>query len=175
MFEGLKNFPCVVVSGPHRSGTTICGQMIAADTGHRAVREEAFGCSDETNFREWLARDGVVLQAPFMAHRLHYLHEIVDPETVVVVFMRRDVAEIQASQDRLDRYLDDTHKDRGGGVAFYRLRQYHASSPDPSIVYENWDKQKIRLMHWREVEYASLAAHSLWLNDRTQFHFRQTR
>ena len=39
MFEYLKEFPVVLVTGPQRSGTRICAKMIAHDTGHRFVDE----------------------------------------------------------------------------------------------------------------------------------------
>ena len=67
--------------------------MIASDTGHEFVDEVDFLITDTTRFRQALARDGVVVQAP------HMLKDMVDdpPPGVFVVLMRRDLSQIHAS------------------------------------------------------------------------------
>lgn len=168
MFEALKQFPRIIVSGPHRAGTTICGEMIAADTGHTSLREEAFGWSNVERFERCLLLDNVVLQAPFFSHALHYLSA-----DAFVVFMKRDVEDILASQSRM---VTDMGDPTGWGISEYRLKKYHASSHAPDLVYENWDIQKTRLEgRYLEVDYESLKDHPLWVNDRSRFHHRQTR
>ncbi|OBX35665.1 hypothetical protein A8U91_04739 [Halomonas elongata] len=42
MFEHLADETTIIVTGAHRSGTTIAAEMIAADTGKPCIREEAF-------------------------------------------------------------------------------------------------------------------------------------
>ena len=71
--------------------------MIAADTGHQFVDEAEFLIKDSDLFREFLQRDGVVVQAP------HMLKDVVDdpPEGVFIVLMRRDLDQIHASASRI--------------------------------------------------------------------------
>jgi hypothetical protein len=173
MFEDLTQFQRIVVSGPHRSGTTICGEMIAADTGYKALREEAFGWSDENHFAQCLLRTNVVLQAPFMAHRLHLLHETVDPQTVCVVMMMRAIGDIAQSQGRM---IADDGTATGRGIARYRARALHTGSPSPAVIYLNWQQQKLSIAHFREQQYEDLRGHPLWLDpgDRLGFSHRQT-
>lgn len=170
MFARLKQYPVIVVTGPHRSGTTICGEMIAHDTGYRSVREEGFGWSNEERFREWMARDGVVLQAPFFAHLVHMIPKW--RTEALVVFMIRAVDYIHESQARM---VTDIGNATGQGIANYRLRQLHTARLDAGVIYENWSEQKLQIQNWIEVDYESLRDHPLWVTDRTHFHFRQTR
>ena len=51
VFEHLLNFAVVLVSGPQRSGTTICAKMIAHDTGHTYIPESEYQFHDEAAFR----------------------------------------------------------------------------------------------------------------------------
>lgn len=171
MFEDLARFDQIIVSGPHRSGTTICGEMIAADLGYSSIREEGFGWSKEDQFRKLLERRGVVLQAPFFAHLLHAIPTWTN-KNLCVVMMLRSLEDIRLSQSKM---LTDTGEPTGDGIREYRLRQYHGGTPDPGIVYENWADQKGRIPNWVEVSYDRLAAHPLWVSDRSRFHFRQTR
>ena len=85
MFENLAVHNKIVVTGPQRSGTRIGAQMIAADTGHQFVDEAEFLIKDSDLFREFLQRDGVVVQAP------HMLKDVVDdpPPGILIVLMRR--------------------------------------------------------------------------------------
>ena len=66
MFENLAVHKKIVVTGPQRSGTRIGAKMIAADTGYQFVDEAEFLIKDSDLFREFLQRDGVVVQAPHM-------------------------------------------------------------------------------------------------------------
>ena len=97
MFEHLAVHSKIVVTGPQRSGTRIGAKMIAADTSHQFVDEAEFLIKDNDLFRQFLERDGVVLQAP------HMLKDVVDdpPPGIFIVLMRRDLDEIHASADRI--------------------------------------------------------------------------
>jgi hypothetical protein len=143
--------------------------MIAQDTGYQSLREEAFGWSDEGRFLECLTREKVVLQAPFLAHMLHYLKEYVDENSLCVVMMKRPVEEILASQQRMFEQFKT-----GSGIWAYRLRKFHALTPMPEVVYETWEYQQTRIKYWMEVQYSDLKRNKLWVEDRSQFHFRQT-
>lgn len=160
----LAQYGTVLVSGPHRSGTTIASEIISAETGLRLVREEDFGLSNEARLRAILAEGGVVVQAPFFSHALHYL-----PCECVVMMMRSPDA-IRASEARM---RTEAGAKTGGGIPRYRARAYHATG-GPELVYENWHEQKQRIEHWIELDYEILKGHRLWRHERGHFHYRQT-
>jgi len=155
----------IIVTGPQRSGTTIAMEMIAADLGYRAYREEAFGvqCKDQ-----WLAlvneADGAVIQCPAMSR---WAHEV--PEQVAVVFMRRDLEAIRRSQDRIGW----PKAERLG-----ELQKYDETSGCiAAIKYAYWEtEQRSHIRYAYELEYKSLAEHPLWIapEQRQGFTARQT-
>ena len=102
MFEHLRDKYPILVSGPGRSGTRICTKMISHDTGLDYIDEVMvpglFEIGEEiravTNLL--LNRQNCILHCPTLCR---YLHEL--PIEAFVVFMQRDVEEIQRSQKRV--------------------------------------------------------------------------
>ena len=98
MFDYLKAFSKILITGPQRSGTRVASKMIAMDTGLRFVGEEEIHVDSLNTLVEWLRmRDGFVIQCPALCR---YMHQIVTDE-VAVVMMMRPVDEIVASQERI--------------------------------------------------------------------------
>ena len=163
MFEHLKKFDRIVVTGPHRSGTTICAEMIAADTGFEAVREERFSCRNEGLFRRFMKRaKRVVVQAPAMFWTL----PDVDDGRTAFVLMRRPLDELHASK----RYPP------GREVP---LKPYPESGDAPESKYKAWDRME--LSNKIEINYSDLALHRLWVPTEKRralgpkWHHRRTR
>jgi hypothetical protein len=165
MFAAIARHARIVVSGPHRSGTTICAEMIAHDTGHRVVREEEFGFSDWKRFLQVLVADRIVVQAPFFAHAVHYQ----DLSHCFIVFMRRDPQACARSQSRMRTAAGVP---TGLGVHQYRMRAYHGATC-VDAVYESWTEQRTRCAHL-EVDFDSLCGHPLWIAQRDGWHHRRT-
>lgn len=162
MFEHLTYVPHVVVTGPQRSGTTIAARMIAEDTGHRFVDESEFGAYNVDQWRDECHKDRVVVQCPTMLKR------IVDERDpyLFVVLMRRPLAEIHASQERIgwQRY------------EAWELLQFGLTKGDSAAIkYLYWNERPKPSFHL-EVEYASLQGHQLWVEQeqRLHFHAKQT-
>lgn len=164
MFENLRRHPKIIVTGPQRSGTTIAAKMIARDTGYEYVDEDELRRDDLATLR-LLLRVGrrFVVHCPALCR---FVHEVADDETAVVL-MRRPIEEIVASQRRICW--------RGGRA---ELRRYGLSAGVIAAVkYRFWDEQQRgRIAHAYEIDYASLAAHPLWVPARHRRHFapRQT-
>jgi hypothetical protein len=165
MFEHLAVHQKIVVTGPQRSGTRIGARMIAADTGHDFVDEAEFLIKDGDLFRQFLERDGVVVQAP------HMLKDVVDdpPPGIFIVLMRRDLDDIHSSATRI-RWAEDF----GGNTT--ELKKFGLTEGDSAAVkYEYWDTHEKRAP-FLELKYASLAAHPMFVvpEQRTTFHHWQT-
>jgi hypothetical protein len=165
MFEHLKAYERIVVTGPQRSGTTIAGRMIATDTGHRYVDEGEFGVYDVNRWRQVLTATRIVVQCP------HMLKVIVDdpPAGVFVVLMRRDLAEIHASERRI-RWEEDM---RGNTRELERFGLTHGDSA--RLKYEYWDSHPRPPWHL-ELAYESLCGHPMYVtpDERASFGRKQT-
>jgi hypothetical protein len=172
VFEYLQRFRRIVVTGPQRSGTTICARMVAGDLGWRMIdetdrvgtaeREKKVGhLSHVDSLRQVLVEDGVVVQAPSAAAFCHQL-----PPEVAIVFMIRPVAEILRSEERIAW--------RGNSYELKLLGQTAGHSCE--IKYANWQWQRPLIRHAFEVEYRSLQAHPLWVDPelRRSFGKKQT-
>jgi len=159
MFEHLASHPRICVTGSQRSGTTVAGQMIAHDTGHRYVDEYDYGITDDIRWRRILREDGVVVQCP------HMLQVLVDepPPGVFVVLMRRNLDEIHRSMERIGWYSV-------GGNAV-ELERFGLSEGDSATLkYRYWDEHA-KLVPFAEVKFEALARHPLFIPSPERAHF----
>jgi len=152
-----------VVSGPQRAGTTICAKMLALDLGLEFLSEAWLegGRPVQTLNRILVGHDRFVIQAPGPSRHLHKLAL----RGAFVVWMRRDMADIVASQERVK--WDDTSQ----------LRAYDAQQgPIAQVKLDFWrQRQRGQIEHAFEIEYESLTVHPLWVpkEDRADWHERQ--
>lgn len=154
MFEKLAVYPKIVVTGPQRSGTRIAAKMIAADTGHEFVDEASFRAYDVQRWREILQRDRIVVQSP------HMLKDVVDdpPPGIFVVLMRRELAKIHESEQRI-RWEQDLHGNT------HELGKFGCAEGDSAqIKYDYWQTHP-KTAPFLELQYESMRAHHLFIPD----------
>lgn len=155
MFEYLAPFRVVIVTGPARSGTTICGHMIAADTGNTYMDDRTEINSIGKLRHVVTSESNAVAQCPLLSWHVDEFGVLDD---VAVVMVRRNIVEINASNDRLAPHRLDYWRD--GYHALYWQRGRHISE----AVYQHWDNvQRSRIRHPYDVQYAALAEHPLWV------------
>jgi len=153
MFADLAGYRVILVTGPQRSGTRIAAHIIAEDTGYDYVDEGYFGTFKSQRFDELVnGNERIVVQCPAVAR---WIHEY-SADDVLVVFMRRDVDDIIASQERIgwtERY------------EWGELQNYDAEDgPIAQVKYDFWERhQKPHVEHWLEIAYESLREHALWV------------
>lgn len=169
MFEALKDYKRILVTGPQRSGTRIAAKMIAADTGYEYIDETEFGVHSRKGLRNLLCRSYIVVHCPALCRTIVNYSD----EETMIVLMRRSIEDIIASEKRIGwefGALDELWK---YGVAYNELRREAAEGIPISIrKYEYWEKeQKDRLFNSLELEYETLSAHSLWLPKETRADF----
>lgn len=166
LFQGLERFNIVLATGPQRSGTTICAEMIAHDLPKFAmVREERFNVFDLVMFCDMVATSSrKVIQCPSMCRFVHWFGQRDD---VAVVMMIRDMREILASQQRIEWEED------------FELARYNTTSgPIAGVKYGYWHSyQKNFVKNKFEINYKDLRGHVLWVpkEQRAGFLARQTR
>jgi hypothetical protein len=171
-------FPCVAVTGPERSGTTIATEIIAAGTGYANVEEEAWDNDFDALWRLLRDRDRIVVHAPHLTFRVHQIDRHC-PDRVLVVFMLRAVDDIVASQrrnhwgSRSGHCPDDSDPKGWGNPAsrWYDAPSYNLFRDDIDPAAHLclnrqtcWHRrQKHLVRHYVEVEYETLRTHRLWL------------
>lgn len=168
MFEHLSEFEIILVSGPQRSGTTICAKMVAQDTGHAYINEAEYQFHDETAFRAIVtAGGGLVIHCPPMCH---LLHEFANDDGIAVILMRRDIKDIIASQEAINW----TAKEEARELAKYKADY----GPIALVKYDVWDRlQRDQFPEHRrfEIRYKDLRNHPLWQDqvEHPPFGYRQ--
>lgn len=154
----------VLVTGPHRSGTTITGKILACELGYRYVDELDIGFDQFSKVCDLYANhDRFVLQAPTLSFCCSFFPG-------AIVFMMRPIDEILRSQKRI------------GFTGPRDLKKYFRDDGDIArIKYDAWDRFQKDLMrpgeqYPFEVDYHSIKDHSLYVPDelRTSFTVKQT-
>ena len=189
MFSSLRKWRIILVAGPSRSGTTICGKMIAADTGHKYFDESAF---HPQSMRKWMqlirTENNAVIQCPLMTANLAFVEPVRD---VLVVVMLRPKAQIGKSVERTKARLE--RKPLARIKAFLARKRLtvlgvrgRGGTPDAppdycfqaSVFYTLWPhiKKMLPEERWREIPYDTLQNHPLWTarENRRTFHPKQT-
>src|SRR6056297_1814003 len=151
----------ILVTGPQRSGTTICARMIAHDTGLEYIDEDRIGVDNLSLAHDlFMSSRQFVLQAPALARWCHKM------DADLVVFMMRSIADIEKSQRRI-----------GWGCEAIELRKYATQyGPIAQIKYNFWhNRQKGQIKNYMEVNHNDLAGHKLFEHNRSGFSARQWR
>ena len=145
------------MTGPQRSGTTICARILADDLNLSYVDEKDVGVRSLARLVARLSSDnGIVVQGPCYSSIVHWI----DVPGTLVVFMMRDPRDILASQNRIQwsKYRDEVT---------YELSNYFRDTGEIAVVrYEAWHRYQKPMMRlpFLEVEYESLSAHALWVD-----------
>lgn len=173
MFENLKSYQTILVTGPQRSGTTICARMIAHDTGHYFVDEKAIAINNSRVLENLLyftskANQSLVIQCPGLCR---YIHEFGN-KSILIVMVYRSIEAIIKSQTRIR--WDGELRER----AHYKYQIDDMNYiPIAQMKYDFWKSdQQALVANSKKVIYESLSSHPLWIpqEDRIDFKPRQT-
>ena len=175
MFDDLQHRQ-ILITGPGRSGTRICAKIVAHDTNLPYIDEvevpELFIIGQEVQAILDLvaARDSFVLHCPTVCR---YLLEL--PDDLFIIFMWRDLAEIQRSQRRVHvkRKSFEREYNKYGFSRYFKSPLPYTVEDISSIKQRYWTlKQKPLMQNYREIDYYSLTAHPLWLGQEKRRHFK---
>ncbi|MBU2249549.1 MAG: hypothetical protein KKH70_20335 [Gammaproteobacteria bacterium] len=163
MFETLKEFSNIVVSGPQRSGTRIAAKIIAADTGKTYVDEKYIDFHNLKMLEYFLIHGNNVVQCPALCHLLHYIMT----KNTLIIIVRRPIEEIIKSERR--SWNEQAEK--------IELLKYGCTGGIISeIKYYFWDfiQKDILDERGREIHYHTLEQHPLFIKERQNFRWDQT-
>lgn len=162
LFQRLNTFSRIIVTGPHRSGTTIAVEMIARDTGYEAILEESFDFYDEHKLRDLLRRKGIVVQCPAL---FDLMPDLSDSHTGIVL-MRRPLDELARSRNRMYSPATGQKLSPEEQNTEQLARLGRSEGDAAAIKYELWqtwvDNQQIH--NPIVIDYARLADHPLWVS-----------
>lgn len=159
----------IIVSGPQRSGTTICSEIIGHDTGFEVFKEEHIDIDNVVKLKNFVRSEGKkVLQAP---GAFVYLDEV-SAENILIVIMFRDLDEIYLSQARIKWNGEGNEIEKLHSKGFKDFR-YPAEGKYLYYRRELWRK----LHNVYELNYDDLSHHKLWVpkEKRENFGPRQTK
>lgn len=173
IFAHLKPYHYLLLTGPHRAGTTIAAMMMANDLGIDYYEEEdtlhwaRSPRPDGIDLRDFFqAKDNVamVLRCPAFCHTVHTYSDVPD---LAVVMLVRPLEEIKASQERV-RW----------GYARPQMEYYPGYAPPVAgAKYEYWFDVQEEALGDRAftLEYHSLSRHPMWVprEKRADFVVRQ--
>jgi hypothetical protein len=166
MFEELKKYEKIYVTGAQRSGTRIAAKMIAQDTGYRFIDETEWGLVTIDKLKDIHTYDSkFVVQCP---GAFYCIEQFSDKDTLIV-YMDRDVEEIEDSKTRImNRGL---HNTKGK----YQTVNKDAVIP-AAIRLSMWVQKRPSLTAYIELPYNSLQGHPLWIpkEKRKGFSWHQT-
>ena len=176
----LSNFPKIIVTGPQRSGTTIAGRMIANDLEYQYIDEGVHASNTNTNRLRLLLKDAenVVIQCPILASKAHWIASW-DQNNIAIVYMNRNVDDIQKSQKRINWDWDEAEKHLIEGVIQLENIpiEMDYSMGISTLKYRLWNEyQESKVKNSFNLEYESMAEHPLWLvkEKRENFTAKQT-
>ena len=159
MFENLKQYKRILVTGPQRSGTKIAARMIAADTGYKYIDENVFSFNED-KFAKIILAEFIVVQCPTMSSTIEYYAE----DDTLIVFMFRDLDDIADSEDRMGWTVGDYQELYKFGMTVNQARMFRRDGGRTApLKYKLWAGQKTVIKHYLELEYESLSDHPLWI------------
>ena len=159
LFDHLKPYRFVLVSGPHRAGTTIASAMITNDLGYEWVEDS----HDQLQalLETYQDMKPTVFHCPTFCHTIHEYAQIPDIAAVIVM---RDAADIEASQKRIPWGFE------GEQLNYYRFKAdprpaFGVCPPIATVKYRYWQEVQKPLFGDAafELDYEALSAHPMWV------------
>jgi hypothetical protein len=153
MFHWCADYQRIWVTGPMRSGTSICARMICHDTGYTYVDGASINTLEANKLRKKFGdREGVVVQCPFAAYMIDKV--VAGDDESLVVFMYRHPNDILASQKRIG-WADQKELRRYPGATYETLTE---------CKYAQWVcATREYVPNYVELEYEDLAPHPMWV------------
>lgn len=161
LFNHLQKYRFVLVSGPHRAGTTIAAAMIANDLDYE-FREDV-QTQLETLAGSHQIYNRTVFHCPSYCYFIHQLAEIPNLAAVMVI---RDVEAIIASEKRIPWAFEPQQ------LSFYRAKvqprpNFPIQSPISVVKYRYWHEVQKPIFdemgNGYEIRYEDLKSHPMWV------------
>jgi hypothetical protein len=166
LFEHLREYDTIIVTGPQRAGTRITAKMVAHDTGKDYIDETGINIDSLYRLTDAVSLGGCVVHAPALCRFVHRY----GVDSIAIVMVKRPIADIIASQERIGWSWEQVEQ-------LYYEGCGENTAPIAQVKYNYWQEQKKVITHWFEVNYQDLASHPLWIpkEKRRDFGSHQTK
>lgn len=159
----------VLITGPHRSGTTFAAKILARELSYPYFTEENIHGGSRHLLKKLDESCGMyVLQAPGFSERAH------DFPFDAVVFIRRNEADVLES---MDEYLSDKLVAGQTKRTLKLLNKENSDLSLPALKLKAFEEVQMPVLGDRGfiLDYESLADHDLWVpeSEREGWHIRQ--
>jgi hypothetical protein len=165
----LRTYRAVLVTGPQRSGTAIGAKVLAQELMYREIPEEKIQVHDVYRAAELMRPGAVVVHGPGLCHVAHLF-----PSDIAIVVMRRNLADIHASEQRIGWRTAYDGKNLEAERRKYLFMFGRNDEDIAALKYEIWDKLQKKECSGFDLDYSSLEQHPLWVTQRETFAPRQT-
>lgn len=135
LFNHLQSYQIIIVTGPHRAGTTITAAMITNDLDYDFVEDAQGQIEKLPELCRPLRR--TVFHAP---SRCHYVHHLADIPGLAVVMVIRDIEAIIASEKRIPWAFEPQ-----------QIKHYKKATPKPEFEIQS-PVSRVKYRYWQEVQ-----------------------
>jgi len=181
LIEKLRGETKILVTGPCRSGTTICCHILERELGLTFIDSHS-NYEDSAKSIGYVPTFGTFLNFSkhchnFIAHGPHFhpfLHQV--PKDVMIVFMRRPIEDVMASTKRIfkGKWNSKWYDKRSRLGVPFGLKGYFDKLNYAQKTYWVWDNfQKMNINKYIEVSYNILKQHELFIPKRQRKKFRE--
>ena len=165
MFENLKKFSKILVTGTQRSGTSICARIISEELGLDYYDEDDFGVHSFAKLQQLIESTSQgVYHCPAISSQVHLFNDL------LVVFVLRDIRDVILSQKRINWFYENADEE---------LRKYGINPTESNrlnlynIKLKYWhDVQSKMLKNTLEIDFNDLKNHHLFINKRDRVNFK---
>jgi len=156
-----NNIKKIIITGPQRSGTRFMTSILSDDMGYKYIDESEFDIWSYEKLKSiTMGIDGFVAHAPGLAHLVNEIDN-----DIFIVFMRRDVADIVNSQNRINwgeieiNYIKDIYRNK------FKNHTIDFTKPISEIKYQVWDIEKLNILNkYVDFNYTDLKLHKRWVD-----------
>jgi len=181
--EFCRKYDRIIVTASQRSGTTICGKMLAFSLGWKYIDESGMPFKDKKVFLAKLIKGNkIVVQSPGFRVGIHNFIPEINKYKVGVILIKRDVKEIELSRKRI-KWGDGGFADINNPLVKEVLDSGLVKVPEGKIsemqfrvLQVDYLAKKYPLFTFL-INYHDLEGHSLWIpkEKRLKFKPKQTK
>lgn len=161
IFEFLRKYKNIVVSGPQRSGTTACAGFIMTDLGRGKIGRVSGGTNLDQLAKTCAAKGDKVIHAAGCTFGLHR-EDIGGRDDTAIIWMWRDLKDIHKSEKRINWRP---------GTEFGRYNTKVREEVAPAKIKMFLEEQRDQIKHLYEIDYTELEKHSLYVGPEERKNF----
>jgi hypothetical protein len=164
MYENLKKFNKIIITGPPRSGTTIAGVIVAKEIGIPFIDETFYGSRIDAFFN-WLhsIQEQVIIHSIYAIRDLHLLADYLSVNNMAVIVVKRN------TKDILESIKNSTKFDEKYGINDDVYKFFNSKKETlPDDIYTNFEENSHKINNLSYVNYEDFENHELFIDKDTR-------